>query len=111
MDDGRRSGQHFFLGRRVPAPFQARRVVLAPGAERLFDEAEWRDAVVVVESGTIELECRSGRRCRFRRGDVLCLIGLAIRALHNRGRWPAVLVAVSRADPGESPPGPATPPG
>jgi hypothetical protein len=96
MADGRQRGRDFFLGRRVPDVFEVRRIVVAPGAERLFDEAEWRDAVVVVESGKIELECRSGGRCRFRRGDVLWLIGLPLRALHNSGRAPTVLIAVSR---------------
>jgi hypothetical protein len=101
MADGRRRGRDFFLGRQVPAPFDVRRIVVAPGAERLFDEAEWRDAIVVVESGRIELECRSGRRCGFRRGDVLWLIGLPLRALHNSGRAPTVLIAVSRTDDDE----------
>ena len=96
MDDGRRGG-HFFLGRRVPAEFDVRRVVVAPGAERPFDEAEWRDAIVVVESGRIELVCRSGSRWRFRRGDVLWLCGLPLQALHNRGRAPTVLIVVARS--------------
>jgi hypothetical protein len=94
--DGRTGGHDFFLGRRVPAAFEVRRIVVAPGTERPFDEAEWRDALVLVESGRIELECRSGNRSGFRRGDVLCLIGLPLRALCNRGPVPTVLVAVSR---------------
>jgi hypothetical protein len=94
--DGRSRGHDFFLGGRVPAAFDVRRIVVAPGAERPFDEAEWRDALVVVESGRIELECRSGSRCGFSRGDVLWLIGLPLRALCNRGPVPTVLVAVSR---------------
>ncbi len=96
MADGRQRGRDFFLGKRVPAGFEVRRVVLAPGAVRPFDESEWRDAIVVVESGKIELECRSGRRCRLRRGDVLWLVGLPLRALRNSGRAPTVLIAVSR---------------
>ena len=96
MDAGRDGGRPSFLGRPVPDAYGVRRVVVAPGAARLFDEAEWRDAIVTIESGKLELECRSGRRCLFRRGDVLWLVGLPLRALHNRGRAPAVLVAVSR---------------
>ena len=96
MTEGRERGRDFFLGRRVSGDFAIRRIVVAPGAERLFDEAEWGDAIVVVESGTIELECRSGSRCGFRRGDVLWLIGLPVRTLHNAGRAPTVLIAVSR---------------
>jgi hypothetical protein len=96
MAEGRQRGRDFFLGKRVPVGFAIRRVVVAPGAKRLFDEAEWGDAIVVVESGKIELECQSGRRCRFGRGDVLWFIGLPLRALYNFGRAPTVLIAVSR---------------
>jgi hypothetical protein len=72
-------------------------VALVPGRARPYDEAEWRDALVVVEHGEIELECSSGRRRRFGSGAVLCLNGLPLRALHNCGLGPAVLSAVSLA--------------
>lgn len=85
-----------FLGRRVPEGFDVRRIVVAPGAERPYDEEEWEDSIVVVESGGIELECRCGKRRRFGRGDVLWLIGLPLRVLRNRGPVPTVLLAVSR---------------
>ncbi len=71
-------------------------VTVAAGRERTYDEAEWRDALVVVERGEIELECLGGSRHRFRRGDVLWLTGLPLRVLRNRGLVPAVLTAVSR---------------
>jgi hypothetical protein len=76
--------------------FVLRAVAVAPGCRRAYDEAEWRDAIVVVRRGQIELECLSGTSHRFRRGAVLWLTGLPLRALHNRGREPALLVAVSR---------------
>jgi hypothetical protein len=79
--------------------FQVRRIVVAPGAERPYDESEWRDALVVIESGKLELECRSGTRSRFDRGDVLWLIGLPLRVLRNRGAVPTVLVAITRFRP------------
>jgi hypothetical protein len=85
-----------FLGRPVPAAFDARRVVLVPGEERLYVESEWQDAIVLVESGGIELEGRLGSRRRFARGDVLWLIGLSLCVVRNDGPAPAVLVAVSR---------------
>lgn len=96
MEDDSPCGRASFLGKQVPPAFDVRRIVVAPGAERPFVEAEWHDAIVLVESGRIELECRSGSRCRFGRGDVLWLIGLPLRALCNRERIPTVLVAVSR---------------
>jgi hypothetical protein len=50
-------------------------VALAPGRARVSDEADWRDALVVVARGDVELECRGGSRQRFGRGDVLWLVG------------------------------------
>jgi hypothetical protein len=76
--------------------FVLRAVAVAPGCKRAYDEREWRDAVVVVRRGEVELECLSGTSHRFRRGDLLWLTGLPLRALHNRGREPVLLVAVSR---------------
>jgi len=85
-----------FLGRRCSPSFEVRVVAVAAGRKRAYDEAEWRDALVVLERGEIELECLGGSRQRFRRGDVLWLVGLPLRALHNPGCEPALLVAVSR---------------
>jgi hypothetical protein len=101
-DDGRDRGRCSFLGSEVSAAFDARRVVLVPGAERAFDEDEWRDAIVVVESGELELECHGGSRHRFRSGDMLWLTGLSLCALRSCGEAPAVLVAVSRQRTDES---------
>jgi hypothetical protein len=83
-DDGRRSA------------FVLRAVVLAPGCTRAYVEAEWRDALVAVTRGEVELEWLSGTSCRFRRGHLLWLTGLRLRVLHNPGCEPASLVAVSR---------------
>jgi quercetin dioxygenase-like cupin family protein len=85
-----------FLGRPLPPAFELLVFVVAPGGERPYDRADWRDALVVVERGEIELEWQAGPRRRFPRGAVLWLSDLPLRALHNRGREPAVLVAVYR---------------
>jgi hypothetical protein len=79
-----------------PPAFVCRAVAVEPGGARIYNEEEWRDAIVVVGSGEIELEATGGRRERFGCGDVLCLSGLPLRSLHNRGAEPAVLVTVSR---------------
>jgi hypothetical protein len=99
-----------FLGRPLGPSFRATVVTLAPGATRLYDESEWRDALVLVESGTIDLECRAGGRRRFCSGAVLCFTGLGLRALHNVGAASVVLVAVSRRrpSPGSGPDAAAT---
>jgi hypothetical protein len=88
-----------FPGRRLPPAFELRVVVLAPGHRRAHVHAGWRDALVVAERGELELECLGGSRRRFGRGSVLWLDGLPLRALHNPGRVPVVLVAVSRRRP------------
>jgi quercetin dioxygenase-like cupin family protein len=86
---------------RLPASFERRELALAPGATLAFEEAEWVDALVVVETGEVELEARQGSRRRFRAGDVLWFAGLELRRLHNPGAAPAVLLAVSRRHGGE----------
>jgi hypothetical protein len=76
--------------------FEVRRVAVAPGGTRAYDDAEWAGALVVVERGRIELEALSGGRRTFGRGAVLWLAGVPLRALHNHGLEPAVLVIVTR---------------
>ncbi len=80
----------------LPAGFRRRRVVLPRGREHAVRDEDWRDALVVVERGEIELECELGGRRRFGCGAVLCLDGLRVRALHQAGPAPTMLVAVSR---------------
>ncbi|WP_433272897.1 hypothetical protein ACQPZA_20785 [Pseudonocardia xinjiangensis] len=96
-----------FLARPPGPGFRTTVVTLESGTTRAFDEAEWSDALVVVESGEVDLECGAGGRRRFRSGAVLCLTGLGLRALHSVGAEPAVLVAVARRHPAADP-GPAT---
>jgi hypothetical protein len=87
----------------VQTPFRLRTVAVSPGAERVYDSEEWRDALVVVEHGELELEAVSGARCRFGHGDMLWLVGLPLRALRNGGTETVVLAAVSRDEfPGEA---------
>jgi hypothetical protein len=81
---------------KAPPGFEFRAVAVEAGVERIYDEAEWRDSLVVVTRGEIELECVGGESCRFGRGSVLCLVGLPLRALRSRGTEPALLVSVSR---------------
>lgn len=76
--------------------FERRVVTLAPGTSRAFDAADWRDALVVLESGELELEALSGCRVRLQSGAIFWLAGLPLRALHNACPVPAVLVAISR---------------
>ena len=76
--------------------FTRRTVVLDAGTSQPSGDAEWHDAIVMVESGDVELECAAGGRRRFAAGAVLWLAGINLRVLHNVGAGPVVLVAVSR---------------
>jgi hypothetical protein len=78
-------------------------VTLAPGDERPFHENEWQDAIVLVETGELELECHRGGRRHFDAGAILWMAGLDLRTLRNRGREPLVLIAISRRGPGAGP--------
>jgi hypothetical protein len=79
-----------------PRGFEVRAVAVEAGVERIYNEAEWRDALVLVARGEIELQAVDGDVRCFGRGAVLCLVGLPLRTLRSRGTEPAVLVAVSR---------------
>ncbi len=69
---------------------------MLPGAERPYEASEWRDAIVVVKRGAIELETLGGVRQKFGLGNVLFLCGLSLRLLRNPGGETTVLFAVSR---------------
>ena len=89
-----------FLDGPVPSRFRLRGVTLEPGSTRPFREDEWHDALVVVERGEIELECRAGSRRRFPEGAIMWLQGMDLQAMHNPGTEATVLSAVSRRLPG-----------
>lgn len=84
------------LDRPLPPAFVRREVVLAPGAERAYVAAEWRDGLVIVEQGSLELVGSSGTRRRLECGAVLWLAGLPVRALHSPGPTTTVVVGISR---------------
>lgn len=96
MDDGPADDPFAWVRGEIPPGFERRVITIAPGAERAYDEAEWRDTIVVVARGDVELEARSGARHRFTRHAVLWLVGVPLRSLHNPGTGTTVLVAVRR---------------
>jgi hypothetical protein len=73
-----------------------RTVALDPGSSLPYDEGEWLDALVTVESGEIELVMACGRSVFFQQGDILWLQGLPLARLRNRGDERTVLVAARR---------------
>jgi hypothetical protein len=88
-----------FSGRRCPGRFRVRTLTLQPTDAIDFAPADWADAVVIVERGALEIECRTGRRATFAEGAVLVFDGLSLRRLRNAGAVPLVLSALSRPRP------------
>ena len=69
----------------------------APGRELGLEPAPPPDAIVVVEQGQLELECRAGGCRRFGRGSMIPIARLPIARLRSVGPLELVLVAVARA--------------
>ena len=84
------------LGTDPALPFVRTALILAPGRALAYDPEEWRDAIVFVTAGQIELECENGLVERFGRGCIICLADLALRAIRSTGTTPARLVSISR---------------
>jgi hypothetical protein len=84
------------LGGRLAPGFRRRVLVLKPGERRAYRPGEWQNALVMVESGVIHLECRGQAPRRFGAGDLLCFEGLQLDTIRNHGPGPAVLIAVSK---------------
>ena len=61
-----------------------------------FDPPEWAGAVLVVMSGRLRIECRTGRGASFPAGAVLFLGGLDLRQITNPGLEPLVLKTIRR---------------
>jgi hypothetical protein len=74
-------------------------VRVPPGGELALVEDDWMDTLVVVASGSVELETRCARRLTLVAGDVAFLAGLSLRLIRNRGRTSALLDTVRRRRP------------
>jgi hypothetical protein len=81
----------------LPDGFAMRVYRAAPGRDLGLDPAPPPDAMVVVEQGALELECRAGVRRRFERGSMIPIARLPVARLRSVGSRPLVLVAVARA--------------
>ncbi len=74
-------------------------VRIDPGGAADYAAADWADALVIVERGELEVECRSGQRARFAAGAILTFAGLPVRRLRNPGSAPLVLSLAARSVP------------
>jgi hypothetical protein len=89
----------WLLGGALSRRFVRRVLVLAPGDRHPYRATEWRDALVVIERGQVELEFAGQSPRRFGREALLCFGGLGLSAIYNPGPDPAVLMAVWRRRP------------
>jgi len=81
----------------LPAGFSRRVLRVAPGSELDLEATGVANAILVVEEGEAELECRSGTRGRFTRESMIAIGRFPIAHLRCVSAGPLVLVAVSRA--------------
>jgi hypothetical protein len=81
----------------LPEGFSRRVFRVAPGGELGVEASQLPDAIVIVEEGELELECRSGTCRRFGRGSMIPIAQLPVTHIRSIGPGPLVLVAVSRA--------------
>jgi hypothetical protein len=75
----------------LPNGVEVRLVVIEAGGARSFEPAEWRDGLVVVERGELQVG-----DTRFVAGDVLSFDGLTLRELSNPGSEPVLIAGASR---------------
>lgn len=87
-----------FLGAPLPPGFTSRLITIPPGESLIYRATDWRDTLVVIEHGMIDLEPVHGASHRFSSGAMLCLAGIRVRAVRNPGPAPAVLLAITRKD-------------
>jgi hypothetical protein len=81
----------------LPEGFFRRVFRVAPGLELDLNLNALPDAIMVVEQGELELECRAGTRRRFGRGSMIPIARLPVSRIRSVGPGPLVLVAVSPA--------------
>jgi hypothetical protein len=83
----------------LPEGFCRRVFRVAPGLELGMDSIDLRGAIMLVEQGELELECRAGTCRRFGHGSMIPIGPLPVARIRCVGTGPLVLVAVSRASP------------
>jgi hypothetical protein len=81
----------------LPEGFSRRVFRVAPGLALDMEWCRLPDAIVVVEQGRLEIECRAGTCRSFGCGSMIPIARLPVACLRSIGPSPLVLVAVSRA--------------
>jgi hypothetical protein len=96
----RRSEPVGLLHSPVPPGFEVRVSAIPAGGARPVADGEWRDTLVEIEHGEVDVHLARGDHLIFGAGDVLWLDRLGVRTMRNRGPGVAVLVAIRRCSQG-----------
>jgi len=80
----------------LPAHLERWRTTVAPGASRPTSAVEWAGAIVLVQRGSLEVDCTAGGTRSFSAGAVLALGWLPLTTLRNAGAVPVELLAIRR---------------
>jgi hypothetical protein len=96
MTTGAGAGDALFCAP-LPEGFSRHIFRFATGLDFVLEQGRLLDAMVLVEEGELEVECRAGARRRFGRGSMIPIGRLPVSHLRSAGPGPLVLIAVSRA--------------
>jgi hypothetical protein len=99
VPDVRLEGPLDLRSMRIPPWVVRRTVTIAVGGALPGDDPAWRDEIVSVAAGTIDIVGRCGRVVRLEAGAVLYLDGVPHVEVRCAGDVPAVLVALQRRPP------------
>jgi hypothetical protein len=86
------------LDRELPTGFARSVIRLAPGTSLSCSEPLWRDALLVLGQGEVEIRTPDGSAGRFSTGAVMTVADVPLSVVHAVGREPAVLTAIRRCD-------------
>jgi hypothetical protein len=79
----------------LPGWLERRVVVIPPGGVHAYARGDWRDAIAVVEDGSVVLQDAAGGSLRLAEGAVFCL-GCQVVEIRNETRDAAVIATARR---------------
>lgn len=97
------AGAGFTLCREgLPSWLERRHVAIPPATARACSGPEWRDAIVVLEYGSVTLVTGDGGRLPLAEGALFCLAGLGRATLRNDDDTMAMLSVARRCGAAEA---------
>jgi hypothetical protein len=97
MDADEAALRRALTARMLPPTVERWRTIIVAGESITSHETEWAGALVVVERGTLRVECREGGAQSFRSGSMLALDWLPLRRLCSDGAEAVSLLALRRS--------------